>query len=385
MKKQVLIIFLNSVIILGCAGVFFNLLSVAKTVPEPALKFIASLGSPDYLAENAKSKISAYIPKAGVNTTNTPFELSEEVMNKAGSKDSDDGIDLISTPKDVKKLMTEAEKTADKKKALGKTSEEPYLGGGTVISYNGVEIQSKIPAEVYTPDIRSLLEQDSDLVIRDKAKPAVLVYHSHTTEAYSLLDTGYYIKSDARSDSPSRNVVRVGDELVRALEAKGFVVIHDREIHDRDYSSSYDKSRASVERYLEEYPSIEVTIDLHRDDITYSNKTKVKPTAKVNGKKAAKMMLISGCEYGLVKNFSDWEYNLRFDLQVQNKLASKYKGLMRPILFSQRKYNMYETHNSFLLEIGTDANTLDEACYSARLFGDALGELMNEKYVKAGK
>ena len=281
--------------------------------------------------------------------------------------------------------MTEAEKTADKKKALGKTSEEPYLGGGTVISYNGVEIQSKIPAEVYTPDIRSLLEQDSDLVIRDKAKPAVLVYHSHTTEAYSLLDTGYYIKSDARSDSPSRNVVRVGDELVRALEAKGFVVIHDREIHDRDYSSSYDKSRTSVERYLEEYPSIEVTIDLHRDDITYSNKTKVKPTAKVNGKKAAKMMLISGCEYGLVKNFPDWEYNLRFDLQVQNKLASKYKGLMRPILFSQRKYNMYETHNSFLLEIGTDANTLDEACYSARLFGDALGELMNEKYVKAGK
>ncbi len=307
MKKQVLIIFLNSVIILGCAGVFFNLLSIAKTVPEPAVKCIASLGSPDYLAENAKSKISAYIPKAGVNTTNTPFELSEEVMNKAGSKDSDDGIDLISTPKDVKKLMTEAEKTADKKKALGKTSEEPYLGGGTVISYNGVEIQSKIPAEVYTPDIRSLLEQDSDLVIRDKAKPAVLVYHSHTTEAYSLLDTGYYIKSDARSDSPSRNVVRVGDELVRALEAKGFVVIHDREIHDRDYSSSYDKSRASVERYLEEYPSIEVTIDLHRDDITYSNKTKVKPTAKVNGKKAAKMMLISGCEYGLVKNFPDWE------------------------------------------------------------------------------
>ena len=51
MKKQVLIIFLNSVIILGCAGVFFNLLSVSKTVPEPALKFIASLGSPDYLAD----------------------------------------------------------------------------------------------------------------------------------------------------------------------------------------------------------------------------------------------------------------------------------------------------------------------------------------------
>ena len=55
---------------------------------------------------------------------------------------------------------------------------------------------------------------------------------------------------------------------------------------------------------------------------------------------------------------------------------------MRPILFSERKYNMFETKNSFLLEIGTDANTLDEACYSARLFATALGELLDEEYVK---
>ena len=132
---------------------------------------------------------------------------------------------------------------------------------------------------------------------------------------------------------------------------------------------------------MEEYPSIEITIDLHRDDITYKDKTKVKPTAVINGKKAARMMIISGCEYGLVKNYPDWEYNLRFDLAVQEKVNELYEGVMRPVLFSQRKYNMYETHNSFLLEIGTDANTLDEACYSARMFGDALGKLLNEKYV----
>ena len=57
-------------------------------------------------------------------------------------------------------------------------------------------------------------------------------------------------------------------------------------------------------------------------------------------------------------------------------------GKNRGILFSERKYNMHKTRYSFLLEVGTDANTLDEACYSARLFGNALGELLNEKYVK---
>lgn len=382
MKKQLLVLFFNIIIIFGSVGIITNLLPLMGNVTSAVSSFAAVNISPESISAQLQSKISDYIYEEEVNTTNTPIEKSEEVMNKAGSKDSNDGIDLTSTPKDVEKLMKNAEKSVSKKDALGKTSEEPYLGGGTVIEYNGIEIQSKIPAEVYKPDIGSLLKRDSDLIIRDKTKPAVLIYHSHTTEAYSLLDLGYYIKSDARSDNPSRNVVRVGDELVRALEAQGFNVIHDTEIHDRDYNSSYDESRKAVEAYLEEYPSIEVTIDLHRDDITYSNKTKVKPTAVIKGKKAARMMIISGCEYGLVKNFPDWEYNLRFDLQVQSKLNSMYGGLMRPILFSQRKYNMYETHNSFLLEIGTDANTLEEACYSARLFGDALGRLMNEKYVK---
>ena len=59
-----------------------------------------------------------------------------------------------------------------------------------------------------------------------------------------------------------------------------------------------------------------------------------------------------------------------------------YDGLMRPILFSERKYNMDLTKNSFLLEIGTDANTLDEACYSGRLFADALAELLLEEYTE---
>ena len=55
---------------------------------------------------------------------------------------------------------------------------------------------------------------------------------------------------------------------------------------------------------------------------------------------------------------------------------------MRPILFSERKYNLDLTKNSFLLEIGTEGNTLDEACYSGRLFANALAELLLKDYVK---
>ena len=118
------------------------------------------------------------------------------------------------------------------------------------------------------------------------------------------------------------------------------------------------------------------------NNFIYENKTKVKPTATINGKKAARMMIIAGAQYGSVSNYSTWEYNLRFDMTVQNRVNSMYHSLMRPILFAERKYNMDLTHNSFLLEIGTDANTLDEATYSARLFATALGGLLKDDYIE---
>lgn len=56
---------------------------------------------------------------------------------------------------------------------------------------------------------------------------------------------------------------------------------------------------------------------------------------------------------------------------------------MRPVLFSQRKYNMDITHFSLLIEMGSEANTLEEACYSGRLLACALASLMDE-YAKDG-
>ena len=384
MLKNRIALLINTIILFSCVGVLIHFMPLLTAPAGAVSRFLVPLASPDYLADSVKSKITGYIPQQTEDTTNIPVEESEPVMQRAGSAERNDGTDITAVPPDIAQLMKAAEQNVKEENARGRTSEEPYLGGGTLLEADGIEIQSKIPEDFYRPDIPSLLQQDADLVLTDKTKPTILIYHSHTTEAYSLLDTGYYIESDARSKDNARNVVRVGDELAAALEQAGFSVLHDTEIHDTDYNSSYDESRAAVERYLEEYPSIEVTIDLHRDDITYSDKTKVKPTAVINGKKAARMMLIAGCEYGKVVNFPDWEYNLRFDLQVQQAVNREYAGLMRPILFSQRKYNMYETHNSFLLEVGTDANTLDEACYAARLFGKAFGDLLNDKYVRQG-
>lgn len=381
MKKRTALTFVSLALMYSLLGVFVYFMPLMTDSLTEVTDFAVKASSPSYVASQIKETLSCYIISPDGNDNTTISDDDKQVMHSIIAKDSEDNTDITATPDDIQELMKQAEEALNEEDAVGKTSEEPYHGGGTIITEGVNQIQSKIPFDVYNPDIKKLLEQDTDLSIGDKSKPTVLIYHSHTTEAYSLLDVGYYNSSDARSKNADRNMVRVGDELTRYLEKHGFVVIHDTEIHDEEYNSAYDNSREVVEKYLEEYPSIEITIDVHRDDITYSDKTKVKPTAVINGKKAARMMIIAGCEYNRVKNFPNWEKNLRFDLQVQNKVNELYEGLMRPILFSERKYNMYETDYSFLLEVGTDANTLEEACYSARLFGDALGQLLNEKYV----
>ena len=58
---------------------------------------------------------------------------------------------------------------------------------------------------------------------------------------------------------------------------------------------------------------------------------------------------------------------------------------MKPIYFCQRKYNMDVVPYSVLLEVGTDANTLEEAVYSAHLFGESLSRLIKENIIEKEK
>lgn len=383
MKKEIVIFISNVVALFVAVGIFINVSpSIASGITAFEQEVSKALNPYSELREKSE-EISLIISGDDANNNNTTPEESQEVMNNITVEDSSNDIDLIAVPADIQALMTEAEKTIKEEKVKGKTSEDNYTGGGTIVTFGNVQVQSKIPDSFYKLDIEDLLNKKASLEITDMSKPTILIYHSHTTECFTLLDVGYYTEStDLKTKDSDRNMVRVGDEICRVLESRGFNVIHDTEIHDLSYNEAYSSSRKSVNEYLEKYPSIDITIDVHRDSITYSDGTKVKPTVEIDSKKAAKMMIISGCEYGSISNYPNWECNLRFSTAVVNKANEMYPGLMRPILFSERKYNLDLTKNSFLLEIGTEANTLDEACYSGRLFANALADLLIEEYVK---
>lgn len=383
MKKEITIFISNIVILFSVLGITVNFSPYISGELAGFSEALLELAHPYDEIKAKAQEVSLIFNGKEVNNNSTSQEETAEVMNSFSSEDGSAITDLKETPADIAALMEAEEQEIGSQTVKGKTSEESYTGGGTIVAFDNVQVQSKIPSDFYSLDIESLLNRKADLKLTDTSEPTVLIYHSHTTECYTLLDVGFYTEStDLKTKDITRNMVRVGDEICKILEQRGIGVIHDREIHDSSYNESYASSRKSVEEYLEKYPTIEITIDVHRDSITYSDGTKVKPTAEVDGKKAARMMIISGCEYGNIKNFENWECNLRFSTAVTEKINSMYPDLMRPILFSERKYNMDLTKNSFLLEIGTEGNTLDEACYSGRLFANALADLLLEEYTQ---
>lgn len=62
---------------------------------------------------------------------------------------------------------------------------------------------------------------------------------------------------------------------------------------------------------------------------------------------------------------------------MQNLLESRYPTLTRPLYFSTGRYNMDLSGGTILLEIGSQANTLEEALHAARLAGQALGDWLH--------
>lgn len=285
--------------------------------------------------------------------------------------------DFTATPEDIQAVIAERMKTAASDKKDGSISEKQYKNDGVTDSYQNVRVKNLNETKI---NIESILKEKADLSVEAK-KPSVLIFHTHTTETYQILDRGFYETGFlTRSKNLGVNMVRVGDEICSELEKAGYSVIHDREIHDTKYNGSYSHSRASVEKYLKKYPSIQVVLDIHRDAIQLNNGTKIKPTAVIQGKKAAQIMIISGCQEkgNAVEGFPDWRYNLIFALKLQKALEDTFPGITRPLFFAPRKYNMNLTHCSLLVEVGSDSNTLEEAVYSGKCLGVALSQILKE-------
>ena len=309
--------------------------------------------------------------------------INNEIGNplKAPPQEEEEINDLTLTDDDVLEYIEKARKKAKTTAVAGRVVERTIDNMTGQVSSGSIKVQNRTDKKI---NIEKILDEGAALSIKDKSKPTVLIYHSHTHESFVALEGGKYYKGETtQSADKSENIVRVGDAIVEQLEKAGFNVIHDTDIHDDDYNHSYEHSGKKIDEILKKYPSIDVSIDIHRDSVGVEGDKKARTSLvrEINGKKAAQIMIITGCEENFIKDFPNWYDNLHFALGLQRQFVIDFPGLARPLYFADRKYDMYKTKNSVLIEVGSDGNTLEQAVYSGKMVGVTLANYL-EKYVK---
>ena len=252
-------------------------------------------------------------------------------------------------------------------RTLVPSSEAGYTVAGNVYINNRSD--RTFGADIFDGTFSAALSKDEG--------PQVLILHTHGSEAYTMPPgLEYEPTSECRTTDCTCNVVRVGDELAGVLEAAGLTVVHDTTLHDYpEYSGAYDRSLTTAKAYLEQYPSIQFILDVHRDAISDGNGGMYKVVSDVAGQNAAQLSFVVGTDGGGLEH-PLWQENLKLAAAITQCLAEDYPTLMRPITVRNSRYNQHLSTGTLLVEVGAAGNSLDEALLSARLLGNALAEVI---------
>ena len=197
---------------------------------------------------------------------------------------------------------------------------------------------------------------------------SILIYHTHTSEAYEEIG----INDNFRSTNDAYNVVAVGETLKENLLLKKFDVFHSTTKHDTpSYNGAYNASLETAQNILKE-KKYDILIDLHRDAL--SGNLHFRPTTQINGETAAKIMFVIGTNASGLDH-DGWMNNLKLALLIQNTAEEMYPGLFRDINLAKYRYNQHLSDGAFILEVGSTGNTLSDTKTAMKYLANVLEAL----------
>lgn len=242
-----------------------------------------------------------------------------------------------------------------------------YLSQCFIVDPNTTLTESDVPLD-------DLMTKDMRLTSTDRSYPQILIYHTHATEGFV----------DSVDGDPATTVVGVGDYLTELLTVRyGYNVLHVTEKYDLaegvlNRSRAYNYARDDLEKILEENPSIEVVIDLHRDGVAEDKHL----VTEIDGKQTAQIMFFNGLsktnESGELSSLPNpyIQDNLAFSLQLEMLCDHYYPDFLRSIYVKGYRYNLHFRPKSLLLEVGAQTNTLQEAKNAMEPFAEILDKLL---------
>ncbi len=221
---------------------------------------------------------------------------------------------------------------------------------------------------------------DRELKIDDSIEgPKVLIFHTHIKEAYVTPDKTEKV-----------TVADVAEQLEKILEEEyGLETLHVLQdfypsLESADTTGNYERIEDPIQKVLEDNPSIQIVIDLHRDGI----QDHVHLVGEVDGQPTAKMMIASGLcmsrnsEGKLVpmKYLQNpyLEDNLAFALQMQLAGLEYYPEMMRKMYLMAYRYSTHMKPYSILIELGAQTNTAEEAMNAVGPIAHMIGKVFQK-------
>lgn len=216
-----------------------------------------------------------------------------------------------------------------------------------------------------TPDLPALLAQPLQWDLYSQS-PSVLIVHTHGTESYTKGTEDYTESAAWRTVDEQYNMLSIGAEVARLLNQAGIATVQDRQLHDHpSYNGSYTHARKAIQAALEEYPGIQLVLDLHRD-ASGSSRAQLRTLAQVDGQDSAQLMLVLG------SNHKGYSANLSLALKLHAQLERQAPGITRPMQLRPQRFNQDLCPGAVLVEVGGAGNTRQEALLAAAQLAQAV-------------
>ncbi len=227
-----------------------------------------------------------------------------------------------------------------------------------------------VPEDIIEAPGPALPGNEEPLTIENKVYSGdtlIALYTTHSSETYELTDGVTHLKGKAGG------VTVAAAELARVLrENYKIKIAYTDKIHDTSFGKSYVESEKTAKSLVQQYPKLQMLIDIHRDGLLPRERT----VTEIKGQKIAKILLVVGTDARAAH--PHWRKNLEFARQVAAKMDRLYPGLSRGIAIKDGRYNQQYHARGLLVEIGSAKNTTDESVRSAQLFANVLVAVLND-------
>lgn len=315
----------------------------------------------------------SYICSDNNSTKLTDSKINEELSTKSDNGEGENTNENVNT----------ADKNIEVNDANGVDGYTPPKVADEGIRYTTAQLSdfNFLMSKLYVVPARAkVIEEElnakemlaKDMALKqDNSKPQILIYHTHSQEGFA----------DSVKGKPETHIVGVGDYLAKLLsEEYGYNVIHCRDQFDirdgkLDRSKAYAYAEERITQILQDNPSIEVVLDIHRDGLKEGAQ---KLVTTIDGKQVAKIMFFNGVSRSSTGGDIEYLYNrykkdnLAFSFQLKLASMECFPEYTRKNYLDAYQYNQHLRGKSVLIEVGAQNNTLQEELNSMEVLAEIL-------------